>query len=61
MKFSLTETPIDPMALRKELLSLSAGGYCSYEGWVRDHNEGKTRQRTSTILATPSSHRRSRK
>ena len=29
------------MALRKELLSLSAGGYCSYEGWVRDHNEGK--------------------
>lgn len=41
MSFQLTETPIDPMALRKELLSLSAGGYCSYEGWVRDHNEGK--------------------
>ena len=41
MKFQLTENPIDPMALRQELLSLSAGGYCSYEGWVRDHNEGK--------------------
>ena len=41
MTFRLTETPIDPMALRRELLSLSAGAYCSYEGWVRNHNEGK--------------------
>ena len=23
------------------MLSSSAGAYCSYEGWVRDHNEGK--------------------
>ncbi|WP_269522372.1 molybdenum cofactor biosynthesis protein MoaE [Coraliomargarita parva] len=42
MKFSLTESTIDPQALRKEMLSLSAGAYCSYEGWVRDHNEGKS-------------------
>ncbi|MGB0744668.1 MAG: molybdenum cofactor biosynthesis protein MoaE [Opitutales bacterium] len=42
MTFQLTDQPIDPMALRKELLSLSAGAYCSYEGWVRDHNEGKS-------------------
>jgi molybdopterin synthase catalytic subunit len=41
MTFQLTEDPIDPMALRRELLSLSAGGYCSYEGWVRNHNAGK--------------------
>ncbi len=42
MTFLLTETPIDPMSRRKELLSLTAGAYCSYEGWVRNHNEGKT-------------------
>jgi molybdopterin synthase catalytic subunit len=41
MNFQLTDQPIDPIALRKEMLSLSAGAYCSYEGWVRDHNEGK--------------------
>lgn len=42
MTFQLTEEPIEPMSLRRQLRSLSAGGYCSYEGWVRDHNEGKT-------------------
>lgn len=42
MNFRLTERAIDPMALRKELLSLSAGAYCSYEGWVRDHNAGRS-------------------
>ena len=25
---------------RRELLDLGAGGYVSFEGWVRDHNEG---------------------
>ncbi len=42
MNFQLTEQAIDPFALRKTLISLTAGGYCSYEGWVRDHNAGKT-------------------
>jgi len=41
MHFELTIAPINPTALRKQLLSLTAGGYCSYEGWVRDHNAGK--------------------
>ena len=41
MKFKLTESTIDPTALRGVMLDLSAGAYCSYEGWVRDHNEGK--------------------
>jgi len=40
MTFQLTDSEISPSTLRRELLSLSAGGYCSYEGWVRDHNEG---------------------
>ncbi len=41
MRFLLTDHPIDPTLLRRNLLSLSVGGFCSYEGWVRDHNEGK--------------------
>ncbi|MGC6424006.1 MAG: molybdenum cofactor biosynthesis protein MoaE [Lentimonas sp.] len=41
MNFELTEQLIDPTSLRKTLLNTSAGAYCSYEGWVRDHNEGK--------------------
>lgn len=41
VKFKLTESPIDPSELREALLSHAAGAYCSYEGWVRDHNEGK--------------------
>lgn len=41
MRFQLTDQPIDPAALREQLLSRSAGAFCSYEGWVREHNEGK--------------------
>lgn len=41
MNFQLTDQTIDPQALRETMLSPSAGAYCSYEGWVRDHNEGK--------------------
>ena len=42
MNFTLTHAPIDPMALRQSLCTRTAGAYCSYEGWVRDHNEGKS-------------------
>ena len=41
MDFQLTTQIIDPAALRATMLSPAAGAYCSYEGWVRDHNEGK--------------------
>lgn len=42
MRFKLTDQSIDPSLLREQLLSRSAGAFCSYEGWVRDHNHGKT-------------------
>ncbi|TVP78422.1 MAG: molybdenum cofactor biosynthesis protein MoaE [Puniceicoccaceae bacterium] len=42
MTFRLTDQIIDPSAQRQELLSRSAGAFCAYEGWVRDHNEGKS-------------------
>lgn len=41
MNFQLIDEAIDPALLRQELLSQSSGAYCSYEGWVRDHNLGK--------------------
>ena len=41
MLFLITKSIIEPEKLRQTMLSSSAGAYCSYEGWVRDHNEGK--------------------
>ena len=41
MSFCITEKIIEPETLRQTMLSSSAGAFCSYEGWVRDHNEGR--------------------
>jgi molybdopterin/thiamine biosynthesis adenylyltransferase/molybdopterin synthase catalytic subunit/rhodanese-related sulfurtransferase len=38
--FSFTRNRIDEGELRKQLLDPTAGGYSSFEGWVRNHNEG---------------------
>jgi len=39
--FSITAAPIDPAALRRQLIAADCGGYVQFEGWVRDHNEGQ--------------------
>ncbi len=39
--FSLSETPFDTASLRAQLLDDRVGGYASFEGWVRDHNDGR--------------------
>jgi len=41
MRFRFTESAIDAAAARRELLDRGAGGYVSFEGWVRDFNEGQ--------------------
>jgi molybdopterin synthase catalytic subunit len=41
-RFRLSETPFDTAALRAALLDARVGGYASFEGWVRDHNDGRT-------------------
>lgn len=41
MRFRFTERPIDAPAARRELLDPGAGGFVAFEGWVRDHNEGR--------------------
>lgn len=39
--FRLTPLPLNPEALRNELLDGRAGGYVSFEGRVRSRNEGR--------------------
>ena len=41
MRFRLTSSAIDTDSARRELLDLGAGGYVSFEGWVRNYNEGQ--------------------
>ena len=38
--FRFSHTPIDTVASRAELANPESGGYTSFEGWVRNHNEG---------------------
>ena len=41
MRFSLTAQAIDTAALRARLASHSAGACATFEGWVRNHHEGR--------------------
>ena len=40
-RFSLSDTPFDVAALRADLLDDRVGAYAGFEGWVRNHNEGR--------------------
>lgn len=40
--FTLEQTPLDAAALRAELVTQAAGALVVFEGWVRDHNHGRT-------------------
>lgn len=42
MRFQICDTALVPDALRNQLLSPHCGGYCSFEGWVRNHHENKS-------------------
>lgn len=39
--FKITENTIDHAALRERTIDPTAGGFVSFEGWVRNHHEGK--------------------
>jgi len=41
-RFELSPTPFDTATLRARLLDARVGAYASFEGWVRDHNEGRS-------------------
>ncbi|WP_149194108.1 molybdenum cofactor biosynthesis protein MoaE [Luteimonas suaedae] len=40
-RFQLSATPFEIAPLRAGLLRADAGAYSSFEGWVRDHNDGR--------------------
>ncbi len=40
--FSFSSVPLEPERYHAAVEDPSAGGYASFEGWVRDHNEGRT-------------------
>ena len=41
-RFALADTPFDTGTLRARLLDARVGAYASFEGWVRDHNDGRS-------------------
>lgn len=40
-RFLIADTPVDIGALRETLLKPEAGGFCTFEGWVRQTNDGR--------------------
>jgi molybdopterin synthase catalytic subunit len=40
-RFAIAESPFDVAPLRARLLRAEAGAYASFEGWVRNHNDGR--------------------
>ncbi len=43
-RFAISAEPVEIAPLRERLLTDQAGAYASFEGWVRDHNEGRAVQ-----------------
>lgn len=41
MSFRITSRPIDPATLARGLADAACGGYASFEGWVRNHQDGR--------------------
>ena len=41
VRFTLSDAALAVGALRQELQHPSCGGFVAFEGWVRDHNEGR--------------------
>ena len=39
--FSFSRQPLDPAALATSLADVASGGFVSFEGWVRNENEGR--------------------
>jgi molybdopterin synthase catalytic subunit len=42
---TMTDRSIDTARLQRALTNPAAGGYCAFEGWVRNENEGQVVER----------------
>ncbi len=45
MEFKISEQPITPNALKAQIETPQSGACLCFEGWVRNHNEGKPVER----------------
>lgn len=41
MRFQISDEAIQPESLKTEVLNNVSGAFASFEGWVRNHNDGK--------------------
>ncbi len=53
MKFTVSNTAIDVAAARKAVADSSCGALVVFEGWIRDHNEGRAVERLEYEVYRP--------
>ena len=53
MKFSVSESAIDVNAAKKSVADDSCGALVVFEGWIRDHNEGRQVKRLEYEVYRP--------
>ncbi|MFK8014413.1 MAG: molybdenum cofactor biosynthesis protein MoaE [Gammaproteobacteria bacterium] len=53
MSFDIATQAIDVDALRRSMFDQSCGAFTSFEGWVRNHNEGHNVQRLEYEVYVP--------
>lgn len=53
MSFSVSNTSIDAAAARKAVADMHCGALVSFEGWIRDHNEGQAVDRLEYEVYRP--------
>ena len=41
ISFRIADSPIDPADIREQVRDTACGGFALFEGWVRDHNDGR--------------------
>jgi molybdopterin synthase catalytic subunit len=52
-RFEISDQPLDVQALRTALADHRCGAFVGFEGWVRDHNEGRAVQRLEYEVYSP--------
>ncbi len=53
MSFAITSDPIDAAALRMAVARRAGGAFVAFEGWIRDHNEGRAVERLEYEIYAP--------
>ena len=51
--FAISKSAIDTQRLREDMADHAAGGFCVFEGWVRNVNEGQTVERLEYEVYEP--------